>query len=145
MGSKAKRGQAAQQGDESAAQATGQQEQPAVSQPSQNGNGGPRQRPVYEHRVGRLKLIAWENQGKDGPWLSYSLSRSYRDAQGNWKNASTLGAQDLLVAAMMFQVAFLRQAEQHGNGNGNGSTQSNGHQNGNGQATHAEGNGDIPF
>ncbi|QJX01161.1 hypothetical protein [Frigoriglobus tundricola] len=89
--------------------------------------GGERQRPAHEIRYGRVKIAIWRNSGKEGDWYSVALSRSYRDGQGIWKQAATLGKDDLLVAALAFEQAFAWISQQTGskfdvNGNGDNAT-----------------------
>ena len=147
---KAKRGQAADQGSESAQEAVGQQEQPPVtnnggglSGHGTNGNGQ-RARPAYEHRIGRIRVIAWRNDGKEGPWYSFSVTRGYKDQSGNWKTATTLGRDDLLTAALMMQGAYLWAAEQQST-NGNSTPAPQPSQNGTNGGGGAMTGEDIPF
>jgi hypothetical protein len=80
--------------------AVAETEQP-VSQPKTN-------KPVHEVRLGRIRASVWLNRNSKGEeWFSVTLSRSYKDAQGAWKNASSLGLDDLLVAGEVLKQAAL--------------------------------------
>lgn len=59
-------------------------------------------RPVHEIRMGKIVATAWRNVAADGvAWYSVSLSRLYKDKDDAWKKASSLGVDDLLVAAQV--------------------------------------------
>lgn len=89
-------------GGRSSTTAQPQQQQAA---PSQNGNGGDRKPPVYEARAGLLKATCWENAGDKGPWVSVTLSRSYRTGgeNGEWKSAQSFSKDDLLALAELLR------------------------------------------
>jgi hypothetical protein len=85
--------------------------------------------PVFRQQFGRVTLSIWERHTKDGKRIfhEYSLQRSYRDDEQNWKNAYSFGTDDtgdVQLAVFTFQrwvrtegkkraVEF---AQQHGNG-----------------------------
>lgn len=82
-----------------------------------------RHRPAHEVRLGRLRATIWANQhAEQGTWYSVTLSRSYKDGQGQWKSAQSFGRDDLLVVSEVCRQAFLwvhRQyqgQQQHGAG-----------------------------
>jgi hypothetical protein len=76
---------------------------PAPAPPAPGGN-----RPVKEIRLGRIRVSAWRNVTTDGTvWFSFTLSRSYKDEDNQWKTASSLGMDDLLVAAEVLRQARL--------------------------------------
>lgn len=73
-------------------------------------NGSGRKPPVHEARIGRLRIVIWENQSpKEGVWHSLSLTRSYRDNSDppQWKQSNSLGREDLLPAAELLRLAYL--------------------------------------
>jgi hypothetical protein len=80
---------------------------PAQAAPQQQvggGNGG-RKPPLKEFRIGRIKVACWENHSAEhGAWFSFTLTRSYKQAD-QWKTAQSLGVDDLLVAALLLQDA----------------------------------------
>jgi hypothetical protein len=60
-------------------------------------------KPAQTFRAGSVRAAVWENMGESGPFYSASLSRSFRDAAGNWRNANTYGErqlEDLMNAAL---------------------------------------------
>jgi hypothetical protein len=61
----------------------------------------PKQRPVFEARMGRLKAACWQQESDQGPWFSVTLSRSYKDGQRSWQTAHSFGRDDLLVLAKL--------------------------------------------
>lgn len=90
-------------------------DQAPQAQEQRNGSGSGRQPPSYECRIGRIKAVVWSNVTSEGEeWYSTILSRSYKDAQGNWKSAASLGRDDLLVAAECLRAAFLFIAAKQG-------------------------------
>lgn len=52
-------------------------------------------KPVHETRSGRVKAAIWKNEAKTGAFYSVTFSRSYRDAEGAWKDVHSYGARDL--------------------------------------------------
>ena len=67
-----------------------------------------RQRPAHEVRIGRLRATLWANQHPEqGTWYSITLTRSYKDGQGQWKTAQSFGRDDLLVVGEICRQAFL--------------------------------------
>jgi hypothetical protein len=81
-----------------------------------------RQRPTHEIRIGRLRATIWANQHEtQGTWYSITLTRSYKDGQGQWKSASSFGRDDLLVLGELTRMAFHwihRQHQEKTNGAG---------------------------
>ena len=95
------------------------QEQP------QQGNGG-RKPPVHEVRIGRIRGVVWCNSGKEGDWYSVNITRSYKDGENNWKQATSYGVLDLLVVAEVARLCWLFIAQQNGSkldGNGHAAEQ----------------------
>jgi hypothetical protein len=55
-----------------------------------------------------VRISCWLNTNSKGDqWWSYTISRSYKDSEGNWKNSTSLGQDDLLVAGLLLQQAAL--------------------------------------
>src|SRR5262249_14274736 len=53
--------------------------------------------PVHTIRIGRLWCKIWENRHQEqGVWYSVRITRSYRDAAGQWKSSDSMGRDDLL-------------------------------------------------
>ncbi len=72
-----------------------------------NGNGGKAKAtpPVHSIRFGPLKAAIWENQTQHGPMHNVTVSRSYRDDQGEWQESSSFGEGDLLPLAKALDAA----------------------------------------
>ena len=66
-------------------------------------------RPVHVVRYGLIKAAVWRNMVDMGnasrPMYNVTLNRSYRDGEDNWKDTSSLGYDDLLVAAKALDEA----------------------------------------
>lgn len=65
----------------------------------------PKQRPAGEIRYGRLKATIWRQESEQGPWYSVVVTRSYKDAQGEWASSQSFGRDDLLVLAKLCDQA----------------------------------------
>jgi len=60
-----------------------------TEQPSRN-------RPVEKIRVGQIEASIWRNEGKNGPYLTVSFERRYRDAEnGEWRSLRSFRSSDL--------------------------------------------------
>jgi hypothetical protein len=74
----------------------------------------PKQRPVHEIRLGRVKAAVWANQGDKGTWFNVTLSRNYKDGD-EWKSSASFGRDELLTVA---KVADLANSWIHGQSQG---------------------------
>jgi hypothetical protein len=86
------------------------------------------------HRIpgpGGLKLAIWQHESDKGPWYTVTPSRSYKTAEGQWKDSQSYGFDDLLNLAKMLdqahswimnEMAAARSAE-HGQDAGQGYTE----------------------
>lgn len=62
-------------------------------------------KPATTFRRGSIKAAVWENTGKDGLFHTVTFSRSYKDAEGNWKNTDSFAGSDLDdLQAVAFQA-----------------------------------------
>ena len=52
-------------------------------------------KPAETIRSNGTKAAIWENTGKEGPFYTVTFVRSYKDAEGKWKNANSYGMNDL--------------------------------------------------
>lgn len=52
-------------------------------------------KPVQEIRVGLVRAAIWENDTQNGTRHNVTFSRLYRDSDGNWKDSSSFGRDDL--------------------------------------------------
>ena len=104
-------------------------EAPPQEQQQGQGAGSGRTPPVHECRIGRIRGVVWRNEGKDGAWFSVNITRSYKDGNDQWKQATSYGRDDLLVVAEVARLCFLFVAQQNGSkldGNGHASEQQTG-------------------
>ena len=73
-------------------------------------NGTP---PVFERRLGSIRVAVFENSSESGPWWTASLVRRYKDKDGDeWRDANTFnGLQDLAVVQEVVGLAqqFIRE------------------------------------
>ena len=60
--------------------------------------------PVQRLRDGPLEASVWKNEGKDGPYYTVTLYRSYLEGK-DWKNTSSLRQRDLLPLAELARRA----------------------------------------
>ncbi len=78
-------------------------------------NNETKNQPVQEIRMGLIKAVIWANQTKsNGIMHNVSLSRIYRDTNGDWQETQSLGRNDLLLAAKVLDAAhtFICRKEQ---------------------------------
>ncbi len=70
------------------------------------------QRPTATVRIGAVKAAIWENR-KEGERTRYNvtLSKRYRDAEGQWKTTHSFGRNDLIVIAKVADQAHSRIVE----------------------------------
>src|SRR5688572_6625326 len=66
----------------------------AAAAPQQNSN-----RPIHEVRHGRIRAAVWQNQTEKGSMYTVSVTRSYKDQDGNWHDSQSFGFDDLLTVA----------------------------------------------
>ncbi len=52
--------------------------------------------PEIDLRDGDLRSATWRNEGKYGPFFKTRITKIYRDEDGNFREAETLSAKDLL-------------------------------------------------
>lgn len=62
--------------------------------------------PVKQFRVGTVSLAVWENEYDGNVVQSYTLSKSYKDKDGNWKNSNSLKSSELIFAITALQLAL---------------------------------------
>jgi hypothetical protein len=111
--------------------------------PPQGQQGSDRKPPAVEFRIGRIRATVWENSHPEkGKWFSITLTRSYKDNQGQWRTASSFGRDDLLAVGEVTRMAFHWINREYGGGQRD-PQQPNGpaHEEDSGSST----DGDIPF
>ena len=65
------------------------------------------ERPVDEVRSGRVKVVVWRNQTRNGEMLNFRPVRIYKDGD-DWKETPSLGIADLLPMAEALRESFRR-------------------------------------
>ena len=71
-------------------------------------NDTTRTKPAATVRIGALEAAIWRRQGKNGPWYNFTVSRSYKDKDGQWNNADSFGKDDALLLAKLADRAHDR-------------------------------------
>ena len=69
------------------------------------------QRPTATVRIGAVKAAIWHNQAGDRTRYNVTFSKSYRDAEGQWKTTHSFGRNDLLVLDKVADQAHSRIVE----------------------------------
>jgi hypothetical protein len=79
-----------------------------TQQVSSNGKSSEKKRPVHEIRLGRIRAAIWVNATENGVRHNVTISRLYRDEQqGQWKDSSSFGRDDLPLVAKVADQAHL--------------------------------------
>ena len=55
--------------------------------------------PVHRIRMFPIECAIWKNQSENRTWYNVTLSRSYKDANDEWKSSDSFSADDLLLVA----------------------------------------------
>ena len=66
------------------------------------------QKPHARVRIGAVKAAIWQNQAGDRTLYNVTFSKSYCDADGQWKTTQGFGRNDLLVLAKVADRAHSR-------------------------------------
>jgi len=61
--------------------------------------------PAHKIRTGVLQVTIWRNASDKGNWYSVVPSRSYKQGEDTWKETDSLGFDDLLTMAKLFDLA----------------------------------------
>jgi len=64
-----------------------------------------RNQPVHRIRIFPIECAIWKNQSENRTWYNVTLSRSYKDANDEWKSADSFSADDLLLVAKVADEA----------------------------------------
>ena len=67
---------------------------------------GMAKKPVLELRRGLIVVRLWRKRTKSGPRFTTTMVRLFRNGE-SWKESSRLGMNDLPVARLLLQEAFL--------------------------------------
>ena len=60
--------------------------------------------PAHKIRIGTLQVTIWRNHGERGNWYSVIPTRGYKQ-EDTWKETDSLGFDDLLTMAILFDLA----------------------------------------
>lgn len=88
-----------------------------------NGKAKPKQRPVHEVRLGRVRAAVWENQTEGGVRHNVTLTRLYKDGE-QWKDSASFGRDDLPLVAKVADLAHSWIFEHGASGSANSSGES---------------------
>jgi len=70
--------------------------------------------PIDRMRLGAVEAAIWENEGKNGPWVTIALSRTYEDKDGNLQSSNTFTEAQAILAREVLTRAIARVTEQGG-------------------------------
>jgi len=68
-------------------------------------------KPTETLRDGNLKAVIWKNAGEKGDFYTVSLTRTYKDAAGNYQDADSFSGSELLRIAHLATRAYDRTGE----------------------------------
>ena len=64
-------------------------------------------KPVFEAKTNGIRAAVFRNERNDGgSFFNVKLSRSYRDDNGQWKDSSFFGSQQLPIVAKVIQESY---------------------------------------
>jgi len=64
-----------------------------------------RNQPVHRIRIFRVEAAIWQQKSENGTWYNVTLSRSYKDANDEWKSSDSFSGDDLLLVAKVADQA----------------------------------------
>jgi hypothetical protein len=62
-------------------------------------------KPAHKIRIGVLQVTIWRNSGERGAYYTVNPSRGYKSGDETWKETDSLGFDDLLTMAKLFDLA----------------------------------------
>ncbi len=63
-------------------------------------------KPIYEERLGHIRLTVWENTNERGTFYNVNVVRRYRDTDGEYRDTHTFtGLADLALVAEAARLA----------------------------------------
>lgn len=63
-------------------------------------------RPAVTLTDGALRAAIWKNQGPNGPIFSVTFSRSYKNAEGEYRDSTSFSGANLLKIAKLAERAY---------------------------------------
>jgi hypothetical protein len=73
-------------------------------------------KPIHTIKLGRVRAAVWRNETQAGTRPSVTLSRSYRDESGSWKDSASFWRDDLLALAKVAEQTYLWLADRQQQG-----------------------------
>ena len=62
-------------------------------------------KPAHKIRFGNIQATIWRNTSEKGTWYSVTPTRSYKQDDETWRETDSLGFDDLLAMAKLFDLA----------------------------------------
>ena len=62
--------------------------------------------PVKKINDGRITAAIWKNFGEKGTFYSVTITRSFKDEQGNYKDTDSFSGTDLLIVGRLAVKAY---------------------------------------
>lgn len=69
--------------------------------------------PVHKVRFGSIEAAVWEQEGKNGKFLTISMHRNYKDKDDKWKQTNTLRVGDVKDVQCALEDCFEFARTQH--------------------------------
>jgi len=63
-------------------------------------------KPVFKTRVGAISGDVWENEGKEGNFLTISTQRSYKDKKDAWQTTNSLRVTDVADMKLVLDKCY---------------------------------------
>jgi hypothetical protein len=83
---------------------------PQQAQPEQTKSSAPN-RPADTMRAENVKATIWSRDNEKGPAYATKITRTYKDADGQLNDSPYLSGADLLRAARVAEMAYVREGE----------------------------------
>lgn len=64
-----------------------------------------KQKPEHEIRLGKIRATIWGNPTENGIRYSITMSKLYKNEEGNWRDSTSFGREDLLLLAKVVDIA----------------------------------------
>jgi hypothetical protein len=65
-----------------------------------------KRRPIRKFQAGNTQVAVWANKGKKGTWFSVTISRGYKNAEGQWEDSNGFGLQDIPLMRKLLDQAY---------------------------------------
>ena len=63
-------------------------------------------KPIQTYRLGYIKAAIWANQGQGRTWYTTTVSRSYRDENGEWQDTGGFTLSDIPLVSKVLEHAY---------------------------------------